>query len=412
MSRKTTNNIIIISIVIVLFSLINTFIFVHPYINYKSEKYAYEDFYKNFNVDFDIPSPSKHQVNELRKLDFIERVIPYYYSSLNIDYGKSGKNRKSNVLFFENIDDLSYIYNDNRLINRLKKENGIYIDYSFVKDSKVKENDILSISINGNKNEYLISGVYKENIYYNNGAVALIWQDSFLNRNIEYSGAYIKAKDKNKLKSYLMNYKPYGKLKTRDNFENDESYKIHLNAIESGNYLTEITDIEAKSKNEINRIEINSMSNLLKYIIGFILLYSILFISNYILLLKDKPFIENKIVDGIDENILKGFYFKIFTASIFVAIIFNFFMAKILKNTNYYIPSYNLLLNLYSGTIASIIAIIISYIINKKNISYMIKSFKIKRNMEVCKNCKYFNDCKFEYVNDCEYEECLLKNNK
>lgn len=82
MKDRIINNIFALSIIIIALNLINAFIFMLPYINYKSKKYAYSDFYNNFNIDFDIPSPSKNQINELRNLDFIEKVIPYY--SVNI----------------------------------------------------------------------------------------------------------------------------------------------------------------------------------------------------------------------------------------------------------------------------------------------------------------------------------------
>ena len=168
MKDRIINNIFALSIIIIAINFINTFVFMSPYINYKSKKYAYSDFYHNFNIDFDIPSPSKNQINELRNLDFIEKVIPYYYANLTLNYGK---NRNSNILFFDNLEDIEYIYNDNRLINKVNQtDNFIYADYYFIKDSKARLNDILKTSINGIEIEFSINGIYKENLYYNNGA--------------------------------------------------------------------------------------------------------------------------------------------------------------------------------------------------------------------------------------------------
>ena len=81
MNNRFVNDKILIVIVIILSYFINSFIFILPFINYSGQKYTYNSFINNLNVDFDIPSPSKDQINELRKLDFVEKVIPYYYDN-------------------------------------------------------------------------------------------------------------------------------------------------------------------------------------------------------------------------------------------------------------------------------------------------------------------------------------------
>lgn len=369
MNSRIINNIFALSIIIIALNLINAFIFMSPYINYKSEKYAYSYFYKNFNIDFDIPSPSKNQINELRKLDFIEKVIPYYYANLTLNYGK---NRDSNILFFESLEDIEYIYNDNRVINKVNKtDNFIYVDYYFIKDSKVKLNDILNTSINGVEIEFYINGIYKENLYYNNGAEASIWKTEYLNRNIAYSGAFIKAKDLSLCRNYLsQEYKALGRLKSRDNFDTEESYNIHFKSIISGNYANEITDFNIKSESDINMIESRYISNIFRYALGIILVFIIIILINNYLLSKNKDYFYNRLIMGEKLKNIKNSYFLLFIISLIVSIFSNIVFIKIVSsNIQYYIPIKNIFIAINLIILFEAISIILSYSFNIKKIN-------------------------------------------
>ena len=366
MSSKIVNNIFILSIIIIALNLINGFIFMLPYINYKSKKYAYTDFYNNFNIDFDIPSPSKNQINELRNLDFVEKVIPYYYANLTLNYGK---NIDSNILFFDSLEDIEYIYNDNRLINKADKtDNFIYVDYYFIKDSKAKLNDTLKTSINGVEIKFNINGIYKENLYYNNGAEASIWKKEYLNRNIEYSGAFIKAKDINLCRNYLSKeYKPLGRLKSRDNFDTEESYNIHIKAILSGNYANEITDFNLKSESDINFIESGYISNIIRYALGIFLVFIIIILINNYFLSKNKDYFYNRLIMGEKLQNIKNSYFLLLIISLIISIVSNIILIKIVvANIEYYIPLKNIFISINIIILFEIISIILSYYFNIK----------------------------------------------
>ena len=124
MKEKIINNILVWTVIIIIMNLLISFVFVSPYIDYKSEQYAYSSFYDNLQLDFNIPSPSRDQINELRRLNFIEKVIPYYYVGLDVNY--SGNKRDSNILFFENMEDLKYIFSDNMEIYKgIESQNAI-----------------------------------------------------------------------------------------------------------------------------------------------------------------------------------------------------------------------------------------------------------------------------------------------
>ena len=366
---RIINNIFALSIIIIALNLINGFIFMSPYINYKSKKYAYSDFYHNFNIDFDIPSPSKNQINELRKLDFIEKVIPYYYANLTLNYGK---NRNSNILFFDNLEDIEYIYNDNRLINKVNQtDNFIYVDYYFIKDSKSKLNDTLKTFINGVEIEFSINGIYKENLYYNNGAEASIWKTEYLNRNIEYSGAFIKAKDINLCRNYLsQEYKPLGRLKSRDNFDTEDSYNIHIKAILSGNYANEITDFNIKSESDIDAIESGYISNIVRYALGIILVFILIILINNYLLSNNKDYFYKRLIMGEKFQNIKNSYSLLFIISLIVSIVSNIIFIKIVSsNIEYYIPLKNIFISINLIILFEIISISLSHYFNIKEIN-------------------------------------------
>ena len=366
---RIINNIFALSIIIIALNLINGFIFMSPYINYKSKKYAYSDFYHNFNIDFDIPSPSKNQINELRKLDFIEKVIPYYYANLTLNYGK---NRNSNILFFDNLEDIEYIYNDNRLINKVNQtDNFIYVDYYFIKDSKSKLNDTLKTFINGVEIEFSINGIYKENLYYNNGAEASIWKTEYLNRNIEYSGAFIKAKDINLCRNYLsQEYKPLGRLKSRDNFDTEDSYNIHIKAILSGNYANEITDFNIKSESDIDAIESGYISNIVRYALGIILVFILIILINNYLFSNNKDYFYKRLIMGEKFQNIKNSYSLLFIISLIVSIVSNIIFIKIVSsNIEYYIPLKNIFISINLIILFEIISISLSHYFNIKEIN-------------------------------------------
>ena len=72
-----------------------------------------------------------------------------------------------------------------------------------------------------------------------------------------YSGAYLKVNDISKSDAYLRNYKPMGRLKTRDDFNTDEEYQIHYNSWNNASYYNEITSFNAKRESVNLKTEVN-----------------------------------------------------------------------------------------------------------------------------------------------------------
>lgn len=387
MKEKIINNILAWTIIIIIMNLLISFVFVSPYIDYKSEQYAYSSFYDNLQLDFNIPSPSRDQINELRRLNFIEKVIPYYYVGLDVNY--SGNKRDSNILFFENMEDLKYIFSDNMEIYKgIESQNAIFADYYLARDLSMDINGLADININGKKIELSIGGIYKENLIYSDGVSGCIWNPSYVgNRYIPYSGAFIKAKDIAACENYLKNYKSLGRLRDRSEFQTDEAYNIHSNAIMSWDYNNEITDFNIKARNDINMLESNYLSVFVRCSFGTVILFLTFVLLNNFLFLKNKNNIEDILMKGADIREVKSFYTKIFLLTFIVSIIISAVCGNILSNnTAYYVAKDNIFIESHITGIASIFAIIISYISNTKSISKILKIVKIKNKKRKDKN--------------------------
>ena len=225
--------------------------------------------------------------------------------------------------------------------------------------------------INGVEIEFSINGIYKENLYYNNGAEASIWKTEYLNRNIEYSGAFIKAKDINLCRNYLsQEYKPLGRLKSRDNFDTEESYNIHIKAILSGNYANEITDFNIKSESDIDAIESGYISNIVRYALGIILVFILIILINNYLFSNNKDYFYKRFIMGEKFQNIKNSYSLLFIISLIVSIVSNIIFIKIVSsNIEYYIPLKNIFISINLIILFEIISISLSHYFNIKEIN-------------------------------------------
>lgn len=212
--------------------------------------------YENEKLNFDIPSPSYDQVSLLENETFIESVFPYFYTKVNLYV--DGKARQTNLFFSDAFDKLDQtMYCKSRLIETAKQDfsNPILVDYQFVQDTGVKIGSTISVSFGTDKIDFQVYAIYETNVYYDGGAVMAKWEGSqkeaimALSPRLVYSGAYVQATDYQQCKNYFeKEYKPYGRLKDRSDFDTQEAYDIHYNAFMSANYANEITDFSDRGQ--------------------------------------------------------------------------------------------------------------------------------------------------------------------
>lgn len=196
--------------------------------------------YNLSDMDYDIPSPSVNQLEEIEKLDFIDAAFGYYFTNGTLLL--NGCSISTPIMFSDDTDDMNItMFNDNRLIQKsdISYENPIYVDYAFAKKNNVSLDDAVvygDITFN-------VAALYENNSY--NEAVLAFLPDElkaeFEDKAQGYSGAFIAVNDSNASEAYFRNYKPEGRLKPRNLFDNDEQYEIHRSSWENANYYNEIT---------------------------------------------------------------------------------------------------------------------------------------------------------------------------
>lgn len=241
-------------------ALITGFLFGFPYIMQRANSYNAQSIYKNTNIDFIAPEPSFEQVEKLPGNNGINKIFPYYLTKASVNV--NGVSHPTTILLsdeFQNID--IAMYGEKRLIEKSNQEfeHPILVDWQFCHDTSAAIGDTVSFSIAEKNMEYKIYAIYETNSIYEGGAIlaqiggeereAISTQSS----NSGYSGMYISASDYSVCQRYLTTeYRPLGRLKSREQFDSEEQYMVHYDAITSSGYANEITDF---------RIKENSLSN-------------------------------------------------------------------------------------------------------------------------------------------------------
>ena len=268
--------------------IISAFAFIAPMFANIGEARLMASLYESDKLDFDVPSPSYEQIALLEKESSIESVFPYFFTNTSVSV--NGKTRDTNIFFSDAFNKLDQtMYCDSRLIEKASGNysNPILVDYQFVLDTGVKLGSVISATFGVIKVEFQVSAIYETNTYYEGGAVLAKWEGAqkdaimAVSPKLEYSGAYIQAADYQLCKQYLESqYKPYGRLKDREDFATQEAYDIHYNAFMSANYANEITDFAAKGQESVASAEVKLNNANLFVVFAFVLIAVLLIVYN------------------------------------------------------------------------------------------------------------------------------------
>ncbi|MGN1227602.1 MAG: hypothetical protein ACI4TX_03070 [Christensenellales bacterium] len=239
------NRFIFSLLTILVLGLISIFVFYVPYLANESENLIMSSVYEKSKIDFDIPSPTKTQLSEIKNLDFIDDVFGYYYTESLVNIGN--KTKKTKILFSDMMDSIEFtMYNQSRLIfSKEGLQNPIYIDYEFSKVNNVHLGDEIVF----NNIKFQVGRIYETNTYYISALFApLVGEQKELIESISksYSGAYLKCNDILLADSFLKTYKPEGRLKDRSEFATDDEYQFHYNSWNNASYYNEITSFASK----------------------------------------------------------------------------------------------------------------------------------------------------------------------
>lgn len=246
-------------ILVAALSLICVFLFVYPYVSKQAESYNTQSIYKYSDLDFIAPEPSYEQVESIQGSNGIDKVFPFYMTKTQVSV--NGATRTTTVLLSDDFANLDItMYNPDRLIESSNNnfDNPILVDWQFCHETTAKLGDTVSFLIGGNNVDFQISAIYETNTLYDGGAIianinaelaAVIRENS---QNNGYSSMYVSASDYNICKSYLTTeYRPLGRLRDRESFDDEEQYQIHYDAIMSSGYANEITDFRIRESDAV-----------------------------------------------------------------------------------------------------------------------------------------------------------------
>ena len=235
-------------------AVVTSLLFVFPSIIEEANLYNSQSIYKKSKIDFIAPEPSFEQVKVLPGSYGIANIFPFYLTKTQVNV--KGVSRSTTVLLSDHLEDVEMtMYNKDRLIEQSKIEydNPILADWQFCKDTSSNVGDTVFITIGGKDVEYKIYAVYETNSIYDGGAILAKITDSQRDtiaqqsNNNGYSGMYISADDYNECNAYLTtDYRPLGRLQDRDQFDSDEQYQVHYDAIMSTGFANEITDFRIR----------------------------------------------------------------------------------------------------------------------------------------------------------------------
>lgn len=362
---------------------VTSLLFVFPNIEQKADAYNEQSIYKNSDMDFIAPEPSFNQISSLPGTEGIDKVFPFYLTRTGVEV--NSKTRTTTVLLsdhFENVD--VTMYNSNRRIDEYKGqvENPVYVDWKFCEETSAKIGDSISFSLNGNKVEYIIKAIYETNNIYDGGAILVeISKDQkemiAANANSNgYSAMYVSASDYAACKSYLTgDYRPLGRLRDRSEFESDEQYNVHYDAIMSSGYANEITDFRTRENG------LKSKDNLVFIIVGALITAMAIIAFNIFMAKRGSEegyFANNCIPKGID---VKPYYKRTFLFEMISFIVFfTVIMVIRIKLSTDFIPRNAIGINVLLIPVIGIFAESISFFMNNHKVSLLVK--KARKNKD------------------------------
>lgn len=369
-------------ILCVVIGIVDVLLFASPYIHERSEDYNAQSVYKKSDIDFIAPEPSNDQIESLEGKNGIDKIFPFYMMKENVDV--NNKSRSTTVLLsdrFNNVD--MTMYNKSRLIKKAKSSfrNPILVDWQFCHDTSSDIGDIVSLNVAGSMVKYKIYAIYETNSLYEGGAILAEINNDQKNSIVQqsgnngYSGMYVLASDYEQCRRFLkQDYRPLGRLKKRSDFENDDQYQIHYDAIMSSNYSNEITDFISKRNTQSGNRES------IKLFLGIIVTAVILIAYNIIMSRRgcEREYFRNQCIPK-GKNVTPYYKNSFVAESVFSVASFIILILIAVSKSSIYIPRESFRYRVLVIPVAMVLIELICLAINKVQVLTMEKSYKSKR---------------------------------
>lgn len=198
-------------------------------------------------VDFIIQAPSTEQVQQMRQLSHIDKVVPYYYQSVDLSLRKGGY--LSALYIIDNEQDIPYTLFSDKLAVQVKPSlqgNKLYISDDIAQESGWRAGDSVSLNLGGKSVDFHVAGIYK-NDKRNVGGVLIAVKSSEVSIP-KYTGAFVASNNLTQSASYFKkDYEPMGDLRSRDEYSSEEQYQLYKRSRAKGepfitsNYLQELS---------------------------------------------------------------------------------------------------------------------------------------------------------------------------
>jgi hypothetical protein len=232
-----------------------------PFEQKASEHYNIKKLRQNINVSFQVPSPGKAQVQELLKNQYIKNVFPYFdlFTDITIKNKKGLSNYYAMLVADSQLDTFPFIQ-EKMLIKKSPVDSKMplaFIDYAFSKRYNLSVLETIDLNIGSNGFSIPIVGIiYDTNklmhVRQGDGEGTLIVSvpeniiselEKSSGKIIQYGGAYITTENNGSAKTFLKDYKPYGRLKDRNLFTTQDEYAKYLGEFNNISYAAEIRDL-------------------------------------------------------------------------------------------------------------------------------------------------------------------------
>ena len=355
-------------------------LFAYPCILSQADRYNSQSIYKNSEIDFIAPEPSFEQVRDLPGAHGIDKVFPFLMTKTEVSV--NGRSRTTNVLLsdlFQNVD--MTMYSPARLIEQssVNVDNPILVDWQFCHDTSAAIGDVVTILIGGTPVDYMISAIYETNSVYDGGAILAPMGDELMNAIMErsnnsgYSGMFVSANNYDTCQSYLTTeYRPLGRLKSSDQFENDAQYQVHYDAIMSSGYANEITDFRVRENS------LDSSGSMMMIWVGAALSAIALIVFNLVMAKRGCEqgyFLKHCIPKG---QAVRPYYTVAFVAEVIWSIVvYTVVLMLRVKNAPVYIPKAALGVKTAVIPVAILVAGLISLALNYSMVSTISKKVKL-----------------------------------
>lgn len=385
MKKKWRKSYLLLGLLIFLvLALIGNFAFINNTINQFESKHTFESIYIDSKIDFIIPSPSSTQVEDIGSKNGIAKISPYYETTTAL-YCNDVQQKGTTILIPRSTGVEGTPYCSSRIIRGAIGQNGSFaiIDKKYAEKNDLVIGDLLSITIQGERFDFEITGISEENTYCNEGSTALIMDSDveqfFAEKGITYSAAYVEASNHEVCKNFLLQeYKPLGRLKNQSEFDNIEAYEQHVKNFNDADWSKEITDchsnydmLSVKYNNVESTAWINTGIYSTLIFIATIVYFTVLLKSEE----NNKYFRECIVKKSVTKEDVIGFYrsgivtdivlFVIMSAGLFVALMFTNNVSLPIK----YIPF---------GVVPVMVSIVASLIMIAASKKYVNNHYKVK----------------------------------